>query len=388
MDITPELGVDRMVKMGGGEVVVDRIHDPLFVKAVVFREGDESVAVLTLDLIWLDPLHMKLIRESISKELDISNVIVGVTHTHGSGRPVFELSLKMVGQAVEAAREAQSKLAPANIGFGRGEIEESYNRRIINEDGTVSMLWNNSERVRTYPVDNEVGVISIRSSVDDSVLATLVNYNAHPVITMNFEKLIVSADYPGAMASKVASRLGGMCMFFLGAAGDINAYDADMLRKVTPEVSFEAVERLAEVLANEVERVSQNIGEFHGDSALDFEVAKLPMALRKNGLDGIKDQLAEVDSFVIGNRIALITIPGEIFVELGMDLQKRSPADGTFLLANTNGYFRYLPTIKAAGEGGYGATSGTMLEVGAGERMIHEAIIMLRHQVGLVKPLD
>ncbi len=387
VEITPTAGVDKMVRMGGETTLVDKIHDPISAKALVWQDGEASVAQISLELIWIEEIYMDQIRAAITRELGIAHVIVSLTHTHGSGRPSKAVSERMVDQAVEAARLAQASLEPATVGFGRGEIEESYNRRLVNEDGSVEMLWNNSKRIESLPIDNEVGVISIRRNSDQSVLATLVNYNAHPVISMNFEELIVSSDYPGAMARKVESSIGGVCIFFLGAAGDINAYDADMFRQADEETVFAAVERLGNILAEEVVGISNGIKEFSHEK-LSYEASYISMGLREHGLHADKDQMIEVDTFLIGKELALVTFPGELFVELGMDLKKHSPTEATFVLANSNGNFMYLPTLKAACEGGYGASSGTALEVGAGDRMVHQAIVAMLHQVERVKPLE
>jgi hypothetical protein len=46
----------------------------------------------------------------------------------------------------------------------------------------------------------------------------------------------------------------------------------------------------------------------------------------------------------------------------------------------------YVPTIRAAGEGGYGAGYNTRIEVGAGEAMIDRAIVHLFKLQGKLKP--
>ena len=63
-------------------------------------------------------------------------------------------------------------------------------------------------------------------------------------------------------------------------------------------------------------------------------------------------------------------------------------ATASWIVANANDSFGYLPTLQATTEGGYGATSGTRLEVGAGEEMIHAALVQLYHQTGVIQPLD
>ncbi|EDY82274.1 hypothetical protein VDG1235_1894 [Verrucomicrobiia bacterium DG1235] len=388
IDITPKQGVETITGMGGITAVVDKIHDKLSAKAIVFKNGEQSVALISLELIGFGAEYVERIRSEVTKQTGIENVICAVTHTHGSGSARDEVAERIVGQAIEAAITANASVEPAKIGYGQGEWNGGYNRRVIKEDGSVEMLWNNSDRIDSTPVDDEVGVVLIQRASDNSTLATLVNYAVHPVISMNFEELIISADYPGAMARKIEAQLGGTCIYFMGASGDINPYDAGMFRFATPEQVFASVDQLGEELATEVQKVATEISASLADVSLEFDAYPLNLALRENGPHGAKDQVAEVDTFLIDRQLAFVSLPGEIFVELGMGLKERSPAEMTFVITCANRHFRYVPTLQAACEGGYGATSGTVLEVGAGELMIHKALVSLKHQIGQVKPLE
>src|SRR5690606_3702078 len=183
-----------------------------------------------LDLIVFSNPGWDAIRAGIARDTGIENVICAVTHTHGSGRPGDAVEAFIVTRTLAAAREAAAHLVPATLGHGVGTLNAGYNRRIINADGTVEMRWNNKDRIPSEPVDDDIGVLALRRADDGRALVTLVNYAVHPVISMNFDELIVSADWPGAMADKVAAATGAPCVFLLGAAGDINPHDADMFR--------------------------------------------------------------------------------------------------------------------------------------------------------------
>jgi neutral ceramidase len=55
----------------------------------------------------------------------------------------------------------------------------------------------------------------------------------------------------------------------------------------------------------------------------------------------------------IGNNIATVGIPGEVFVEIGLAIKEKSPFEFTLPLECTNGCIGYMPTRKAFDEGGY-----------------------------------
>ncbi len=387
VDITPVIGVDEMADMNGKVGLVETVHDPLFARAIVFEQEDRKVAIISLDLLTLGNGYMDQIRVEARERLGLDDVFCVLTHTHASGGPTPAYSEKVVTQSLDLIAKVNGELVPARIGVGKGYVEESYNRRMVSANG-VEMLWNNSARKKTSPLDNDVGVILIQNVEDASTLATLVNYNAHPVITMNFKELIISGDYPAVLSRSVAESLGGECFFLLGAAGDINAYDAGMFASSSSDDVFAAIERMGGVLAEEVKRVARGIEMFETDLALSVESFRLPMARRNDGLHGEKQLPIEVSTFLVGEDLAFVALPGEPFVELGLDLKERSPVKWTFPIAFGNGHHWYLPTIKATSEGGYGASSGTFLEVGAGERLVHQAIVNLYYQLGIVKELE
>ena len=387
-DITPLSGTETMIGMGGRVSEEYEINDPLMAKVVMLESGDEQVVLVSLDLIWAETEFMSDLRRNIRTATGADHVICALTHTHGSGRPGEDYYERTLPLITAAAQQAQQNLEPAEGAYGRRELQEGYNRRAIQADGTVDMLWNNRDRLPTSPTDDEVGVLTFTAKADDRVIATLVNYSVHPVISMNFGQLIVSADYPGVMARKVEAELGGLCVFFLGAAGDINPFDADMFRYATVPETFAQVELVGHVLAQKVLEASRSPQFSTGQPRLSFETNLVQLAQRTADQGSETTRAVEVDTLVIGTNFALATIPGEPFVELGLDLKSRSPLAATWVVANANDYVGYLPTIQATTEGGYGATSGTQLEVGAGEKLIHAAVVSLHHQTSLVKPLE
>ena len=56
----------------------------------------------------------------------------------------------------------------------------------------------------------------------------------------------------------------------------------------------------------------------------------------------------------------------------------------TLFVGYSNGHLGYFPTIKAAAQGGYGAGSSTIVEVGAGELLVNRALINLAYLSGQV----
>lgn len=409
-NITPPLGGSLYGYGARGDQVSTGVHDPLFAKAVVLADGKRKLAIVTLDLGSIPRDSTSKIENLVREAADIDLVLLSASHTHSAPSlqpnfpnpqsPYLDELERRVAATISAANDA---LQPARIGVGWGRAEEGHNRRLVHPDGSVTMLWGNRTRQPTAPVDHALGVIALNTSAGEP-LATLVHFACHPVV-LGPENLLISADYPGAMMAYLETTVGGQAMYLPGAAGDINPY----WDKTPPQDgAFEQMARMGETIACEAERVRREISQWNDHAPLNLERQAYAMQLRWNFadpqakksadpdfarimqyyLDGFqREQHAEVNTVLIGDEIALATFPGEFFVEHGLRLKRESMIKHTFFVGYTNGALGYFPTIRAAAEGGYGATSATVVSVGAGERLVNEALIRLHQQAGKLRPL-
>lgn len=93
---------------------------------------------------------------------------------------------------------------------------------------------------------------------------------------------------------------------------------------------------------------------------------------------GSKTSQACVMTAMIGNELALVTIPGEPFIQHQLNLRNRSPVPNTFLLGMAycgqgSPYLVYMPTAQAVKEGGYGASECSFVSGEAGDLMVDAA---------------
>lgn len=405
-DITPPIGGEMAGYSARGAAVSTGVHDPLYAKAVVLDDGARRVAIVTLDLAGFSGDSTDRVREKVKAAGGPEDVLLISSHTHsGPGlgdefpskaKPWIREAEEKIARAILAAADA---IQPANIGFGWGEVREGHNRRRVNADGSVTMLWANRERIPTAPVDYQLGVIRI-DGLDDKPIATLVNFTCHPVV-LGPENLQISADYPGVFMARVEGEAGGQCMFVQGAAGDINPF----WDKTAPrDGAFEQMTKMGEAIAKETMRVRGAIKAMETDPKISFATQRVPLEKRwdlndENVQAALKtrygeailkrymtrysgDLVAEINTVLIGDDLAIAAFPGEFFVEHGLELKKRSPVENTIFAGYCNGLLGYFPTIKAASQGGYGASENTIVEVGAGERLINLALIQLYYQTG------
>jgi hypothetical protein len=85
----------------------------------------------------------------------------------------------------------------------------------------------------------------------------------------------------------------------------------------------------------------------------------------------------DVQVLRLSSRTAIVTLPGEMFVEHGSTIKNLSPFDNTFVveLAN-NSAISYVPNKKAFSQGGY-EVENSRLAPGGGEMLVEAAIQML-----------
>ena len=73
-----------------------------------------------------------------------------------------------------------------------------------------------------------------------------------------------------------------------------------------------------------------------------------------------------MQAFRIGPELAIVMLPGEVFVDLGLAIKKASPFKTTLVIELANEYPSYVPTKKAFAEGSY-ETVNSQVQPGGGE---------------------
>ena len=84
----------------------------------------------------------------------------------------------------------------------------------------------------------------------------------------------------------------------------------------------------------------------------------------------------ELHVFRLDSRNAIVTLPGEVFVELGLEIKKHSPFENTMVIEMSNINIHYVPDLKGFAEDDYEAMN-SRLAPGSGEKMVEEALVML-----------
>ncbi|MBN2137246.1 MAG: neutral/alkaline non-lysosomal ceramidase N-terminal domain-containing protein [Sedimentisphaerales bacterium] len=374
----------------------DGIEDPLYAKTLVLDDGQSRIAIVSADLLWV-PLDITTrVRRKVKEQIGITeeNILICATHTHFGPKidritkdwpdsPASEVNKSYVegleDKIVESILTANKNLQAVKLGAAKGQAPEIvYNRRTKKPDGTVAMTFRlpaASDDLTFGPTDPEVGILRIQNA-SGSVLAAVVNFACHPVSgAKDAEKFYsISADYPGYTAQVVEQTEGGICLFTLGTAGNMNPV---RLNRENPR------SKIGKALGGEVVRriqfapVSSEIMLKAMKKTIVLPVKKdLPPERVKDSEKGKETLTTEIQALRLGD-VYILGLPGEILVEIGLDIKKRTAIEHLFIVSLSNDACGYVCLREAYKEGGYEPDSGTNLAEGAGEIITEEALMLL-----------
>ena len=429
VDITPPLGIP----MAGyyHERGADGVLDPLFSKAMVLESGGERVAFVLLDLIGVTRTITDQARSQIEKSTGIpgGHVMISATHAHtgpvlakrgslsedmgGQKQLVVDYSDALPAKIAESVRLANDRLQPAQLSVAKGRCENlTFNRRYFMRDGSVG--WNPGKLNPNIAMpaglsDSEVAVLYVEkagATGPTQAIASYVNFAMHPDTCGGSQ---ISADWPGALGRVLAGYHGTnhLTLVANGTCGNLNHLDTSWrwpqgtaieqhristilgasvfqsykdLRPVelgALRVKTEQVELLLpEVTSEQVAEAKQTVASTPNDAGGNFmklvrSYRVLDIAARQG-----KPHRVEVQVVALGRDLAWVSLPGEIFVELGLAIKKRSPFGQTFLVELANENIGYIPDRRSYAEGNYEPESARCAP-GSGERLVEAACRLL-----------
>ena len=398
-------------------------HDPLHAKAVVFESGGVKAAIVACDLTSIPVHFITAAREHVKRISSVppENVMITATHTHTGPniRPRFfqnaSAEQKKVATAylerlpqliAESVQRAEQALAPAKLSAAVGEVPGvAFNRRFLMKDGSVVSNPHKGQDellvnvVRPAgPTDPSLPMLYAEGA-DGKPLATVLNFAMHLDTTGGTE---YSADYPYQISKILADVKGpGMLTHFtIGAAGNINHYYLLDPKRVHRTKGFQEAARIGTLVAAEVVRTYSRLQPVRtGPLKVSRETLRLliheekaPALAKQFGnkpeyhdgemvvklVDGKYTFEGEVMVISLGDEVAFVGLPGEMFVELGFAVKQNSPYQYTFVNTLANGAIGYVANLKAFREGSYGASlATTRSNPGTGETLVASAVRQL-----------
>ncbi len=338
---------------------------------------------------------------------------------------------KLINGVVEAITKAHGAAQPALLECGSAmqTTPVSFNRRSVMRDGSVRtwMTYDNPDVVRAAgPIDPEIALLTVRDE-SGKTLGVVSNFALH-LDTVGGMKW--SADFPFFIEQTLRRGAGSevVCIFGNGCCGDINHINprgkepnkADFIGNSIGESILKQLGQLPRVERTDLV-VKSRVVKLPLQDATKDEVARsiqiLQAAQRKEKVDFLEhvtaykklmlDQLrhrepyantaehitwglsrsqagvgemlpADVTVITLGSDVAVVCLPGEVFVNLGLAIKQGSPFRTTMVIEFCNVVETiYIPHRGAYAGGSYEVTNSA-LQPGGGEMLVETALSLLR----------
>lgn len=423
------------------------VNDPLFVKALVLREGDLTVAIISVDAVaigeigYINNEYLPKVRAALQKSIGLEpkNLLINASHCHG--RVCADIDVRTVAAVTQAAQN----LVPVRVGVGRGfENRIMENRRLKLKSGREAdvrhaySLPPDDEVMGTGPIDPQIGLLRL-DRLDGTTLAVVYHFACHPI--QGVPNGGNTADMTGFASQVLEDSFGPdtVALFLQGCGGDVNPLrykQVDEPRDAEPlgnQLGLSAMRAAKKIRCQDgatLRWINETLPVPRADNAdriaaVEEEQTRLVQSLRGTSLNlktylplvvkqGVnppfpsyyshrylhdqqiqrddlvrmdRDNRANIEAYtknvyvmeeltrlqtnlallkrhqarnvaagsrtldteVVGLRVgqfSLVTFPGELTVQIGLNIQQAAGDPQTFVSGYTNGYIYYAPTAE------------------------------------------
>jgi Neutral/alkaline non-lysosomal ceramidase, N-terminal len=250
-DITPDVAAKTVYLAGFGQNrKATGVHDPLFVRAIVLKDGDKKIALACVDLVgffYPNVLHAR-------KELaDFHYVLVSSTHNHEGpdtlglwGPTAFKSGVdadylkEVESKIVQAIRTAEKNARPATVQIGSLKVPE------LLHDGR-----------EPYVLHDDLVLLRFFDAQRAKPLGLLVEWNVHPEL-LGGKNTLVSADHVGYTVNYLQKKYDCPVTYFTGTVGglmtSLHVPLKDEQAKELADETFEKTERYGLALGAAADR--------------------------------------------------------------------------------------------------------------------------------------
>ncbi len=247
------------------------VSDSIFARAIVLDNGGTRVAVVGVDLLIVPPTVTEALKKRLPEVgLRWENLYVGAIHSHNSvggwapgvvgqliaGGYDEKIVIRITDGILTALRQAQTTLAPVQIGYGQTDASDHISSRIAFSGPT-------------RPLDGQIRLLKLKKQTGESAL--ICTFAGHATLFDGGNGDYLSRDYPGSLVDRLEKTSATFALFMAGTVGST----APKARGTT---DFAEIRNYAGDLARRIEHTVPQI-QTHPDSAL--AMLTLPLSLRE-----------------------------------------------------------------------------------------------------------
>ena len=373
------------------------LHDSLYARSLVLQWQGTRIAFFSIDLSGYNDIGLL---NKLKKDFQLDELYFCISHSNkgsidrsggGLTRTIIEAKITAI------IKEASENMFEAKISGGhRTTPQLTFNRLIIRDNGHAREAWYadpedhfrylNKERIPFGPVDPSVGIIRIDDS-NNRPRAVIMNFACHPDALAGVDA-VISSDYVGSATRYVEEAFDNTinCLFIQGGAGNQASLFKTPHNGENPENYFDAVARMGKLLGIEAAILAKEL--FPNPNLTASLKIKTDSMDLPNRFD---DDVAKIyfSTILINNQYAIATFPGEPFIKFQLDWKREmGPYTTPFFFGYTwNGgkWPTYVPDVRSAALGGYGADWGPVRAPGYGEAIMTQHLFNYYEIIGLMR---
>lgn len=328
------------------------VHDSIYVRAFVFKQGERKVAYISADLLIIPPSVTKMFATILKKEgFNEDNIFFTATHTHTSLGAWYDSYVgkifagkydervpKFIAETIsKTILEAEKNCSQAKIGYGEFPTQKLVFNRLITQMAHLPAALGE--------VDSLLRIVKIEKETGER--AAIITFAAHnTVFHENLMKL--SADWCGLLMKQLnGSGKIDFASFSAGAVGSHGPYEATKEQEAEAEYMADGVAKI----------VLQNFDSIPVNFVSRISMLHVPLCLRDPNLRVSNnivvrpwlfkklfgDEKTYINTFQLGN-IFFAGMPCDFSGELVNEIDSASDRKNLKLMVTSfnGGYIGYI----------------------------------------------
>ena len=287
-DITPPLGLEL-----AGYPHYPRnntgFHDPLYAACMYLNNGEQEIALVTLDLLFFSKKHVAVARRLAKEKCGISeqNIMISCSHTHSGPWASGRLDIESLEAGKEQPKDYVDTLISTIADIICEAKSNSFDAYFTSGTaicGAESGIGGN-RRIPGGPHDPLVSVMAVKDGTD-VVRGMMVNYTLHPTFIHEWSN-VCTADYPCYLKMQLEEmEPGALVGFAQGASGNQSS------RYYRQGESYDEAERVGRTLGKAAHTVLEK-AEWTNELTVKIANSEIALELRDFGTE--EELVAQVE---------------------------------------------------------------------------------------------